>query len=181
MDPRAAWARLGAPGKAALALLVGGVAATGATVPGLVRALLAPSAQGESAAGSDAQRVEQHGAAFDKQIAQIDGRSLFLVPGPPKAAAPEPEPEVPAGPPPPPPKPTSYGGPGIIAMINGTVWFENGKRLSEGSPAEDDVRVVAIKAPWEVRLEWKGVEFDVKFFPRDTVVITDPKTDPNKL
>lgn len=168
-DPRLAWLRLGTRGKVALGCLVLALLVFGAVVPGLVRAVLAPSAETQSNAEGDVASAQKNAERFAGYLAQIDGRSLFIVPGPPvKEVSKEPEPTEEVGEP---PKPTAYGGPSIIAMMNDAVWFDNGKRLKAGGERDGDLRVVSVNIPWEATLEWQAVEFKVGLFSRDNLVI----------
>lgn len=155
----------------AVTVLVRGLVAIGG-------ALLAPSA-GRSAAKQDerlTQAADEYSKSVDQSLAQIDGRSIFFVPSPPIPPPPPPPPIVETEPPPP-PKPSTYGGPAIIAMVNDAVWLSDGTKLIPGQPADSaDVRVVRIEMPWHAVLEWKGVEFQVSLFDRDSTVIKDAPT-----
>lgn len=109
-------------------------------------------------------------------VEQIDGRSPFFVPD---APVPPPKPvvvqkEEPARPPPVIPPPSRYGGPAIVAMIDGKVWFDNGSRLEVGEE-DGGVAVRRIDAPWSATVRWKDVEFDVPLFERDAIVTPKPK------
>jgi hypothetical protein len=115
----------------------------------------------------------EYQAEFEKYLAQYNGRSLFIVPGRTVAEAP-PAPAVVDDGPKVEDKPTSYAGPDIIAMVMDTVWFSDGKKLRVGDPAQDQLEVVEIKAPWEAVVNWKGAKFTVPLFPRDQVVLKDP-------
>jgi hypothetical protein len=168
-DPNVAWARLGTRGKVAAGVAGLALIVLGVVLPGFVRAVMAPSAGTQSNAEGDAEISKKHAERFPGYLAQIEGRSLFLVPGPPsieRSAGPPPDDE-----PKDKPKPTSYGGPSIVAMMNDAVWFSDGKRLQAGSEKEGDVRVVAVNIPWEATVEWQGVEFKVGLFTRDSLVI----------
>lgn len=176
-----AWSRLPGIGRAAVGLLAIALVIVAWSLWGFARALLAPSAEAQANAKGDDERNKAYQATFEGRIAQIDGRSLFLLPGPPvdpeaERKKKEEEAAKAAAVPTENPKPTSYGGPGMIAMINGVAWFDDGKKLTEGGAAVGDLRVVRLKPPWEAVLEWKGVEFTVGLFPRDSIVI-DPKRD----
>lgn len=164
---KAAWNRLTLAGRVAagLGVLAGAVVLFSGW--GLVRALLVPSAGAQVAAKEDKAQAEKLKGSFDAWTAQTEGRSLFLVPGP-KVAVVEKPPEVPTATAE--TKPASYGGPGIIAMINDRVWFDDGKIIAAGGEKDGDVRVVSLDAPWSAKIEWKGVEFSVPFFAHDTVV-----------
>lgn len=136
-------------------------------------ALLAPSANRSAAAQDErlARAAEEYGKSLDEAVAQVDGRSIFFVPSPP-IPPPPPAPVVAETEPPPPPRPTSYGGPAIVAMVNGMVWFADGTRLAEGQSSESgDIRVLRLDMPWHAVLEWKGVEFKVALFERDSTVL----------
>jgi hypothetical protein len=122
-------------------------------------------AAGNVARGSEAQRAQ-----FERHLAQINGRTMFVLPGAPAPRAPEVVAENP-GPPPPPPKPTSYGGSPIIAMVLDTVWFEDGRKMKVGDAESEQTEVLAVRAPWEADLKWQGEQFTVPLFPRDRVVI----------
>jgi hypothetical protein len=52
-----------------------------------------------------------------------------------------------------------------------TVWFDDGRRMRIGDPEKNETEVLAVNAPWNAVLKWKGVEFTVPLFQRDTVVI----------
>jgi hypothetical protein len=149
---------------------------------GLVRvgsALFAPSA-GRSAAVQDERlnrAAEEYSRLLAEAVAQVDGRSIFFVPSPPLPPPPPPPPVVEAPPPPPPPPPATYGGPAIIAMVNGAVWFSDGTRLAVGEEsASSELKVVRIEVPWHAVVEWKGIEFKVSLFDRDSTVIRPAST-----
>lgn len=95
--------------------------------------------------------------AIDDQLAQIDGRSLFFIP-PPPSDKPDAKNQG--------PKPTVYGGPSLLAMVNGTAWFSDGDRVSESKPEGKGLKLVRLNAPWGARVEWQGGEFDVELFKR---------------
>jgi len=111
-------------------------------------------------------------AAFDDQLKQINGRSLFLVPGapPPPAPARTVVPDEPKDP----PKPSTYGGPALVGMINGVAWFNDGKKLAVGE-GDSDLKMVELKPPWGAVVKWKDVEFTIGLFDRDAVVNPPPK------
>lgn len=108
---------------------------------------------------------------IEGMLAQIDGRSMWFVPAPPDPPSP-PRVERPAVAESAPPPPSRYGGPEIIGVVNGQVWFSDGKKLSVGDEAEGGVRVVSIEdAPYAVRVEWQNVEFEVPLFERNTLIV----------
>lgn len=130
-------------------------------------------------------RLDRFNADLEQHVARVDGRSLFFIPArPPPPRPPDPPPIV-TGPPGPPPPPSTYAGPAVIASVYDTVWFENGERVQLGEEAAG-VKVLAIQAPWTVTLLWRGIEFSVPLFARDTLGVassttTDtPAADPNR-
>lgn len=135
----------------------------------LVYALSLPSPAATSAQAEEKQRLAELQEKYKKQIAQFDGRTVFYVPAAPDAKA-EVEEEPAADPNAPPPLPSSYGGPGIIGMVNDTVWFSDGARVKVGE-SSGDIKVVKLNAPWDATINWKGADFTVKFFERDGVVL----------
>lgn len=162
--------RLGLAGAVAVAAGTLGVVVVGMSLYSFTRAMLT-TAPAVDPANKGSKSVETYKAQFNNYLAQIDGRTVFILPGAPKAKEPEPPPAPPPGPPPPPPKPTSYEGSAIMAMVMDTVWFENGTHLKVGDPEKDDTQVVEVNAPWDAKLKWKGEEFTVPFFGHDKVVI----------
>jgi hypothetical protein len=148
---------------AALLVLIAGIVVVTLAIPMLIDIVRA--APREIKAPDDPKNVaEEQKVVFERHLAQIKGRSLFHVPVPP---APVEEPEE-ANEDRPPPAPTTYGGPALVAMLTDTVWFSGGKKLKVGEAA-DGVEVVALRPPWDAKLKWKGVEFDVNLFERSKV------------
>ncbi len=121
-------------------------------------------------ASGDGDSLEAQGEAFEADLAlaldRVHGRSLFWQMGDRPADPPPPPPAPPPRDPGPPPLPTRYGGPDVIAMINGQVWLSNGDRIGVGEEA-GGVEVVSLSAPWYATLLWDGVEFDVPLFEAD--------------
>jgi len=164
------WRALGPLAWFAIAAAAGAVGVAVSSGAPLAQALLGDDsvAVGQSSAEQE-QRLEIYAGEMDQRLAQLQGRSMFYVPPPPEALAeeePEEEPEpVETGPP---PKPTRYAGPGVIAVVNGQVWFE-GDRVVRVGEEDGGVRVVSAEnAPWTIRVEWREVEFDVELFERTT-------------
>lgn len=168
-DMSTVWRGIGTPGKVAVAVAcVAGLV----VLPQVWRVLDAiirprPDVPARVASEASGQRAEQ----FELYIAQVDGRSLFHLPAAPGTHA---APPPPPGPPAPPPPPSSYGGPAIIAMVNGEVWFADGKRLRPGDAESEGVSVSSLNAPWEATLKWRGVEFKVPLFAREDLVWSRP-------
>lgn len=173
-DPRDAWARLGTPGKVATAALGVALVVLISVVPAFVRALWAPSAETQSSAEGDKELAAKTKEKFPGYLAQIEGRSLFLTPGPPKLESKKPEDEPIEDDKP--QKPATYGGPAVIAMMGDSVWFDNGKRMQVGDERDGDIRVVAVNIPWEATIEWQEVEFKVGLFKKDDLVIKEQAT-----
>jgi hypothetical protein len=174
----AAWAAMGTHGKIALFAFACAAAALLVSSRHLVSAVATPAASLAAASGSSLERQQQYASVLEANLKQTDGRSLFFIPSAPPPPPPPPAAVVDDRPPPPPPPPARYGGPSIIAMLNDTVWFENGKKLGVGT-AEDGLKVVSLNAPWSAVLEWKGVEFTVDLFKKDRVVAPDPLPKPD--
>jgi hypothetical protein len=180
-DPRDAWSRLGTPGKVATAALGVALVVLISIVPAFVRALWAPSAETQSSAEGDKELAAKTKEKFPGYLAQIEGRSLFLTPGPTKQESPKPEDEPIEDDQP--QKPATYGGPAVIAMMGDSVWFDNGKRMQVGDERDGDIRVVAVNIPWEATIEWQAVEFKVGLLKKDDLVIKEqakeaPKDEP---
>jgi hypothetical protein len=150
------WGALGAIALACYAVAAG--------LPGIARAMVSPSADAAAVAPPDASRVDLFRASFKDQLAQFNGRSMFFVPGAPPPPPPPPSDESEQEAPP----PSRYGGPAVIAMISGVVWFDNGTRLRSDEAASGGLRVVSINSPWGARIEWSGQEWDVPLFDRTT-------------
>lgn len=162
--PTSAWVLVGACGVAAgtaMVLGLGGIARSAT--------LSLPSVESEVASPTEL------GDVTARYRAQLDGRSPFFVPGappPPPPPPPPPAPPPPPTPPPaPPPVPSSYGGPKIVAVVNGRVLFDNKTSLAVGEGSDDELRVLESAAPWSIRVMWQGIEFDVPLMGRDRVVI----------
>ena len=168
--PTQTWSSLPLGSKAAT--LIGGAAVIMLLFPiwAFVASIFGPSPPVPNSPNDPQKNAKDRAAELSKYVAQITGRSMFHDPAAPVAAAPPAD----SGPSKPPPPPTTYGGPGIIAMINGTVWFSDGKRLKAGDEAKDDLEVKAVNAPWDATVVWKGVEFKVELFARNRVVFKDP-------
>ncbi len=154
---------------AALLVLIAAVVVIVLAVPMIID-VLRPAPREIKAPDDPKNIAEEQKVIFEKYLAQIKGRSLFHVPVPP-APAEKPEEETQDRPP---PAPTSYGGPAMVAMLSDTVWFTGGKKLKVGEAA-DGVEVVALRPPWDAKLKWKGVDFDVNLFERSKVSKEPPK------
>ena len=162
--------RLETHGVVALAALALALGAVGSALAPLAVTALTPAPEvGALGEREETERVERFSTLMDRRLARIDGRTIFFVPPAPDEeaveVAEEPEEEPERGPP---PRPTRYGGPDVIAAINGAVWFE-GDRVVRVGQEGGGVRVLSVEdAPWTVRLAWRGVEFDVEIFERTT-------------
>lgn len=163
-DPRAIGRTLGVPGCIAVVALLGALFVVGREVPAFISAIWLPHGVGEETVAQSAQRTEQYNAAFDGYLAQVDGRSMFFVPAPPRQATKSddtPKDDKPS-------VPSSYGGPKIIAMINDKVWFDDNTSAAVGGDEKSGVKVVGLNTPWGAKIAWRGVEFDVPLFDRTT-------------
>lgn len=92
-------------------------------------------------------------SALEKQVAMIEGRSLFAIPHKPD--------EVPTG-----PAPKNYTGPQLIAFVNGAAWFADGQKISDAAPKAKTLELVRADPPWSIRVKWQGGEYDVELFKR---------------
>jgi hypothetical protein len=164
---KAAYAALGIPGRIAFGVGLFALVALAISVYGFTSGLIKSSVSIPPGAGGP--QAEQHKAEFDRYLAQFNGRSLFIVPG--NRRKPDYAPSVAETTAP--KAPDRYEGPDIIAMILDTVWFADGKRMKVGDPAQDNLEVVGVNAPWEAKVKWKDVEFTVPLFQRDRLVIKD--------
>ncbi|MDP1660990.1 MAG: hypothetical protein Q8L55_03660 [Phycisphaerales bacterium] len=67
--------------------------------------------------------------------------------------------------------PTYYGGPSIVGVAGGAVYFADStttKRIFLGETI-DGVEVIKIDAPWSVTLGWRGGKFEVAMLDRKPV------------
>ena len=153
---------LGAAAWIALALLALGVVAQIGPLWDAMRA----DAGNQAAEMEEARLIERFESMLDVSRLRAEGRSLFDTPiDPNQIAEEEPEPITPAEP----TAPTRYGGPRLVAMINGAVWFADGRRLAPGEE-DNGLEVVEIAAPWTATLRWRGAEFTETLFERRELV-----------
>jgi len=162
---RSLWAQLGPLGRIALGAALLGTLILLLSGRAVLTATLTPAADTSSAAATDQQqREERFKKGFEDHLAQINGRSLFFIPAAPR------RPDAPPGPDPEPSAPTSYGGPALLGFANGAAFFADGRRLAAGDKGDGTLRIKAINPPWDVVVEWEGVEFTVSLFDHDRVV-----------
>lgn len=159
--------KLSALSWAALVLGGAGLIVLALQVTKLVGAAFMPSAGVGDVRKAVEEQAQRYAAAFDPQMAQINGRQLFLIPAPAPVVADDTPADEPVTEP---TTPTVYSGPSIIAMINDVVWFSNGARIAAGDK-DGDLKIVSIDAPWSAQVQWRGSEFTVKLFDRDAVVL----------
>jgi hypothetical protein len=160
-------ARLSTPGRVATLAIAIGIIVLLFAGYSLAKTLFGPRPVLSGDEANPERHAEQQSAAFKKYLAQITGRSLLSIPPPPRPVSEEPPPsDEPSRPPPP---PATYGGPAITAMLSDSVWFANGDRLALGK-SNSDVEVLALNPPWEATLLWRGVEFKVPLFDRNTLI-----------
>ncbi|MFZ4573162.1 MAG: hypothetical protein ACOYN0_02115 [Phycisphaerales bacterium] len=176
---RWASATLKTPGMLAALAAGAAVVVLGWGVYAITTAFLSPKPGQLQSTTVDKEQAAKQSALFEGYLAQINGRSLLITPGAPVAEAP---PVVADTTPKDPPKPSSYGGPALTAMMLDSAWFADGARLKAGGDGKGDLKVLSLNPPWEVRVEWRGVEFNVPLFDRDKVVFKDippaPTTSP---
>lgn len=162
----AAWRIMTRSGRVAAVLAIVAAVVLVLSLWTTITAILGPSPRPPVVPAAQ-QHAEQQKKAFDGYLAQFGGRSLFVLPVPPRV--PDPEPVVSNSPDRPSPPPSSYGGPSIVAMLSDLVWFSGGRRLKVGEKS-DDIEVIALHPPWEAKLKWKDVEFTVGLFERNKLV-----------
>jgi hypothetical protein len=166
---KAAYATMGVAGRVAFVAGVAGAAILGVSLFNFGRSVIGPGVSAAASVKDQKDMTAAHEAEFERYLAQWNGRSLIIKPGSPKPAEPL-KVEAESGPPAPPPPPATYGGPAIIAMVLDTVWFDDGKRMTVGDEAKDELEVIQVLAPWDAVVKWKGVEFTVPLFARDKLV-----------
>lgn len=167
--------RLGTPGLAAVVTGAVALAVFLFMAKSFAGTLLVPS--GTLAKKTDEVRKEkakQYASTFEARLAQLNGRSLWFIPSAPPPPPPPAKPIEPIKDPGPPPPPSTYGGPSLIAMVNGVVWFSDGKKLAAGE-GDSELKVLELHAPWGAVVKWKDVKFTVGLFERDSVVFPAPK------
>lgn len=148
----------------ALAVAAAALIVLAATIWPLIRLNMNPPPP-PAAARPDEPLLKAFADDISKDLAQIEGRSLFAVPPPPRPRTDVAKKST--------PRPTRYGGPSVIGMVNNQVWLANGDRISEGE-SKGGVRVLALNAPWSARLEWDGAEFEVDLFARTPLTAAGP-------
>lgn len=163
------WKTPGVRGYAAVVLLIVGLYVT---VTMLIPTMSAVNAPAEVPEADDFDFASQRASSVgdvERFVATVDGRSPFFVPPAPIVEEPpavvvEEEDD---GTDRPPPTPTRYGGPDITAAMNGRIWLDD-TTVRIGEEAKG-VRLVHMdNTPWSVRVEWRGAEFDVDIFSRNT-------------
>lgn len=157
-------APLGPVGGLAVGVSALGLAALGWNAVLLGQAAIAPASVVEPPEAQQKARLTNYEGQINRRVAQIDGRSMFLTPVAPRT----PEPDEKKDDNTPPPKPTTYGGPGLLAIVYDRVWFDDGRSLEVGGEEEAGLAVVDVSPPWAARLRWRGVDFDVTLFSRTT-------------
>ncbi len=72
--------------------------------------------------------------------------------------------------------PSRYAGPTMIAMIDNTAWFADGRkvRIGDTNDASGGLTVIALEPPWNARVKWMGGEFTVSLFDRDITRWSQP-------
>lgn len=107
----------------------------------------------------------QHHEAASLAKARFDKRSFFhdppipVKPPPPYRPPPPPPPQEDLPDPGPPPPPLKYGGPKPYGILGDMVFFTNKGTIKLGEE-RDGIKVLAIKAPWSVKLGWERGEYE---------------------
>lgn len=111
---------------------------------------------------------EDSSAYFAMSQKRFDGRSMYVLPPPPRPPAPPAPPPGPPAPPPPPPgpppPPASYTGPSPTGIVGDEVLFGE-LRIPLGE-TKNGITVLAIDAPFTVKLGHMRGEYQVPLWPR---------------
>lgn len=122
----------------------------------------APPAVEPLSAGKVTAREKEFGDRIASAADKVVKRSPFHPP----VLPPDPVPVVPA----------VYGGPSIVGVAGGAVYFTDSnsstKRIPLGATI-DGIEVIKIDAPWSVTLGWKGGKYDVAMLDRKPVSFDD--------
>lgn len=170
--PSKLFAAAGVGGLVALSLVLVSIVVIATPLFHTVRGALTPSPEAVSGKIDAAEQAQAFKGSFAGNVAQTAGRSLFYVPSAPGTEATvivEPELEDENGKP---RAPSKYDGPAIQAIVLDEVWFADSTRVSLGK-SKGDIEVLAVNAPWDATLRWKGGEFTVPLFTRDRIVFKD--------
>ena len=152
----------------ALAVSVAGIVIGGVVllrhVPPLATALLSGAPDPTRPNGLN-EVVERHDESAAVAKGRFDKRSFFFDPPAPRPKPqpapppPPPPPPIDTTPPPPPPPPAKYGGPKPYSIFGDMVFFSN-KGVIKLGEERDGVKVLAINAPWTVKLGWERGEYE---------------------
>lgn len=122
----------------------------------------APPAVEPLSAGKVTAREREFGDRIASAAEKVVKRSPFHPP----LLPPDPVPVVPA----------FYGGPAIVGVAGGAVYFADSynstRRIPLGATI-DEIEVIKIDAPWSVTLGWKGGKYDVPMLDRKPVSFED--------
>ena len=161
------WRTPGARGYIALALVAIGLYFSVSFLIPAVRASLESDEVAQAEAFDVAQQRAQHDEEMETWVAVVQGRSPFFIPPAPIIEEPvvevEDDDEEPVE-----RAPTRYGGPDIVAAMNGRIWLDNNNIIPLGEEGSGVTLVSLDNVPWSVRVEWRGAEFDVDIFENTT-------------
>lgn len=156
------------------------------TLPVLLAAAFAPAGEAATITEEVATLMERHDADLATYRERFNGRSVFFKPKQPppprreRAPAPpqpKPKPED-SGPPPPPPDPERppYGGPAAKAVMADMVWFTGDIRLRVGDDPVNGLTLLSTEdAPWTVKVEHRGWDYDIPIFDRSDVLLASAR------
>lgn len=100
---------------------------------------------------------------FSTRITSATEKVKTRSPFAPPAIAAAPVPKVPA----------RYGGPSVIGIAAGQVYFSDGQRINVGQ-THDEIEVISLNAPWSVTLGWRGGSYEVTLLERNPVSFSEP-------
>ncbi len=171
------WKTPGARGYGALALVLLGLFIS---VRLLIPAIEAATVSDEVAQAEEfnvQQQYADHDDDVERWVGVVSGRSPFFIPPKPIIEAPEVVIDNPEDTGDIPVQPRRYEGPDILAAINGRIVLEDESVIALGEEVSG-VRLVHLDdVPWTVRVEWRGVEFDVQIFENTTNRFLSPTRD----
>lgn len=167
---RAMWTVLGRWGRVALVLVLLAAVVLLIGLKRVAGALMANDGGSRlTGAGDEKEAASKLAANFENNLAQINGRSMFLTPPAPRKEPVKTTDESDGKPPPP---PSRYGGPSLVGFAHDTVFFNDGRRMRVGDDSDKTLKILRIDAPWSATVVWENVEFTVGLFDKDKVVLS---------
>ncbi|MEM1423839.1 MAG: hypothetical protein AAGH64_07525 [Planctomycetota bacterium] len=170
------WRTPGPRGYIALGLVLIGLYATVSMLIPWVGAMLVSDEVAKADAFDAERQRAQHDEDMESWVAVVQGRSPFFIPPAPIVEQPvveveeDDEDDTPV-------TPSRYGGPDIVAAMNGRIWLDNNTIIPLGEEVSGVTLVSLDNVPWSVRVGWRGAEFDVDIFENTTSGFLTPDRD----